>query len=101
MAAISEPTYAREDQYIINSQYVINTKHTLYERYMYQRDPEFETFNCFILAGNCNPGAPINAFYGNHVASLEVQSVLTTNFVNQARFSYHRDVENNTDPNVL
>lgn len=100
VAAISEPTYAREDQYIINSQYVVNSKHTLYERYMYQRDPEFETFNCFILPGNCNPGAPVNAFYGNHVASLELQSVLTPNFVNQARVSYHRDVENNTDPNI-
>jgi hypothetical protein len=99
-AAISEPTFAREDQYIINSQYVINSKHTFYERFMYQKDPEFEPFNCFILAGNCNPGAPINAFYGNHVASLELQSVLTPNFVNQARFSYHRDVENNTDPNA-
>ena len=100
VTAISDPTYAREDQYIINSQYVINPKHTFYERYMYQRDPEFEPFNCFILAGNCNPGAPVDAFYGNHVASLELQSVLTPNFVNQARVSYHRDVENNTDPNI-
>ena len=85
---------------MINSQYVLSSKHTLYERFMYQKDPEVETFNCFILPGNCNPGAPVNAFYGNHVASLELQSVLTPNFVNQARVSYHRDVENNTDPNV-
>jgi hypothetical protein len=100
VTAISEPTYAREDQYMINSQYLLSPKHTLYERFMYQRDPEFETFNCFILAGNCNPGAPVNAYYANVVASLELQSVLTPNFVNQARLSYHRDVENNTDPNI-
>src|ERR1700728_45762 len=98
--AISDPTIAKEDQYIANSQYVLSPKHTLYERYMYQRDPEVETFNCFILPGNCNPGAPVDAFYGNHVASLELQSVLTPGFVNQARISYHRDVENNTDPNI-
>ena len=98
--AISDPTKANEDQYIINSQYILSQKNTLYERYMYQRDPETETFNCFILAGNCNPGAPIDAFYGNHVAQLQLQSVLTPNFVNQARVAYHRDIENNTDPNA-
>ncbi|MGH9687249.1 MAG: carboxypeptidase regulatory-like domain-containing protein [Candidatus Acidiferrales bacterium] len=98
--AISDPTRVSENQYIANSEYVINSKHSLYVRYMYQRDPEDETFNCFILVNNCNPGAPINAYYGNHVASLELQSVLTPNFVNQARFSFHRDVENNTDPNA-
>ncbi|MGH9561691.1 MAG: hypothetical protein ACRD3S_09580, partial [Terracidiphilus sp.] len=98
--AISDPTRATENQYIANSEYVINSKHSLYARYMYQRDPTIETFNCFILVNNCNPGAPINAYYGNHVGSLELQSVLTPNFVNQARFSFHRDVENNTDPNA-
>lgn len=97
--AISDPTIANEDQFLINSQYVLSPKHTLFERYMYQRDPQVQPFNCFILAGNCNPGAPVDAFYGNQVASLELASVLKPNFVNQARFSYHRDVENNTDPN--
>ncbi len=98
--AISDPTVANEDQYMINTEYVISSKHSLYERYMFQRDPELETFNCFILANNCNPGAPINAYYGNHVGQLELQSVLTPNFVNQARFSFHRDIENNQDPNL-
>ena len=100
LRAISDPTVAREDQFMINTQYVISAKHTLYERYMFQRDPELETFNCFILPGNCNPGAPINAYYGNHVGQLELQSILTPNLVNQARFSYHRDIENNSDPNI-
>jgi Carboxypeptidase regulatory-like domain len=100
LRAISDPTFAREDQFMINTQYVINSKHTLYERYMFQRDPELETFNCFILPGNCNPGAPVDAYYGNHVGQLQLQSVLTPNLVNQARFSFHRDIENNSDPNI-
>jgi Carboxypeptidase regulatory-like domain/TonB dependent receptor len=100
LRAISDPTVANEDQYMINTQYVISSKHTLTERYMYQRDPELEPFNCFILPGNCNPGAPVDAFYGNHVGQLQLQSIITPNFVNQARFSFHRDIENNSDPNI-
>ena len=98
--AISEPTFAREDQYILNSQYILTSKHTLTEDFIYQKDPEFETFNCFILAGNCNPGGPINALYTNHYGSLRLQSMLTPTFINTAKFTYHRDVENNTDPNA-
>jgi Carboxypeptidase regulatory-like domain/TonB dependent receptor len=97
--AISDPFFAREDQFMINTQYNIDSKNTLYERYLFQRDPELEPFNCFILAGNCNPGAPVDAYYGNHVGSLEWQLVPTSNIVNQARFAFRRDIENNTDPN--
>ena len=100
LKAISDPTFAREDQFMINTQYVISSKNSLYERYMYQRDPETETFNCFILPGNCNPGAPVDAYYGNHVGQLELQTIVSPNVVNQARFSFHRDIENNTDPNI-
>lgn len=100
LQAISQPIYAREDQYMINTQYVLNSRNTITERYIYQKDPQYQPFNCFILAGNCNPGAPIDAYYGNHVGQLEWQDIVTPNVVNQARFSFHRDIENNTDPNV-
>jgi len=99
LQAISDPFYAREDQYMINTQYNLNSKNTLYERYMYQRDPEFEPFNCFILPGNCNPGAPVDAYYGNHLGQVEWQWLPTGSLVNQARFAFRRDIENNTDPN--
>jgi Carboxypeptidase regulatory-like domain len=99
LQAISDPFFAREDQFMINTQYVLSGKHTLYERYMYQKDPEFEPFNCFFFAGNCNPGAPTDAFYGNHIGSLEWQWIVNPNVVNQARFAFRRDIENNTDPN--
>jgi len=97
--AISDPTRANEDQYIMDGDYAISNVHTLYARYMYQRDPQVQPFNCFILAGNCNPGAPINAFYGNHVAQVELRSILTPTLVNDAHFDFHRDIEDNTDPN--
>jgi Carboxypeptidase regulatory-like domain len=100
LRAISDPVFAREDQYMINTQYVVNSKNTVSERYLYQRDPQFQPFNCFILPGNCNPGAPVDAYYGNHVGQLQLQTLVTPNLVNQARFSFHRDIENNSDPNI-
>jgi hypothetical protein len=99
LQAISDPFFAREDQFMINTQYNLDSKNTLYERYMFQRDPIFEPFNCFILPGNCNPGAPVNAYYGNHIGSLEWQWLPSSSIVNQARFAFRRDIENNTDPN--
>ena len=98
--AISDPTRANEDQYIADGDYSISSVHTLYARYLYQRDPQVQPFNCFILAGNCNPGAPLDAFYGNHVAQLEWRSILTSSLVNDAHVDFHRDIENNTDPNA-
>ncbi len=98
--AISDPFHANEDQYMINTQYVLSSKNTLYERYMFQRDPEIAPFNCFITAGNCNPGAPVDAYYGNHIGSLEWQWIVSPNVVNQARFAFKRDIENNSDPNA-
>jgi Carboxypeptidase regulatory-like domain len=97
--AISDPTVANEDQYMLNTDYVISSKHTLSEKYFLSRDPQDQTFNCFILAGNCNPGAPVNAHYISHVGQLKLTSVLTGSLVNEAHFSFHRDIENNQDPN--
>lgn len=37
-------------------------------------------------------------YYENYVGQLKLSSVVTSNFVNEARFSFHRDVENNSDP---
>jgi hypothetical protein len=98
LSAISEPIHANENQYLVNTDYVLSSKHTLSEKYMYATDPQTQTFNCFINATVCNPGSPINAHYINHVGQLKLTSVLTNNLVNEARFSFHRDIENNTDP---
>jgi Carboxypeptidase regulatory-like domain len=96
--AISEPIRANEDQYLGNADYVISNKNTLYERFLFGKDPQTQTFNCFINGSICNPGAPINALYENYVGQLKLSTVVTSNFVNEARFSFHRDIENNTDP---
>ena len=95
---ISEPIHANENQYLGNTEYVLSSKNTLYEKYMYSSDPQTQTFNCFINGTQCNPGAPINGHYINHVGQLKLTSVLTPNVVNEARFSFHRDIEDNTDP---
>ena len=101
LQAISDPTVANEDQYLINTQYVISNKNTLEERYIYQNDPQQQSFTCFITAGNCNPGAPEDVTYTNHVGQLKLVSLLTSNFVNEARFSFQRNIENGQDPNIV
>jgi hypothetical protein len=98
---ISIPIVANENQYMINTDYVLSSKNTLSEKFFTSSDPQNQPFNCFITAGNCNPGAPVNANYTNYVSQLKLTSVLTSNLVNEARVAYHRDVENNTDPNTL
>jgi Carboxypeptidase regulatory-like domain len=98
--AISDPTHANENQYMINSQYILSSKHTLEERYLYQSDPQTPTFTCFITPGDCNPGAPENATYTNHVGQLKLVSLLTSNFVNEVRFSFQRNIEDSRDPAI-
>ena len=100
VVAISDPIRANEDQFIINTHYILSKTHSLDERFIYSNDPQFQPFNCFIFAGNCNPGAPINAHYQNYYGQLSLTSVFSSNLVNQARFSFHRDIENNTDPAI-
>jgi hypothetical protein len=98
---ISIPIVASENQYLANTDFILSPKHTLSEKFFTSSDPQDQSFNCFITAGNCNPGAPVNAKYTNYVAQLKLTSVLTSNLVNEARVAYHRDVEDNTDPNTL
>jgi hypothetical protein len=101
VVAISDPTHANENQYMINTDYVISSKNTLSEKYFFTSDPQNQSFLCFITAGNCNPGAPEDVTYTSHVGLLKLTSVLTNNLVNEARFSFHRDVENGQDPNIV
>jgi hypothetical protein len=96
--AISEPIQANENQYLANTDYVLSSKNTLSEKFLFGKDPQTQTFNCFINGSICNPGAPINALYENYVGQLKLTTVVTSNFVNEARFSFHRDIENNSDP---
>jgi Carboxypeptidase regulatory-like domain len=99
LTAISDPTTANENQYMINTQYILSNKNTLEERYIYQSDPQIQSFLCFITPGNCNPGTPQDVTYTNHVGQLKLVTLVTSNFVNEARFSFQRNIENGQDPN--
>ncbi len=79
VAPVSRAVRATENQYLINSQYILSSKHTLYERFIYQKDPQLQTFNCFINAGNCKPGcAHQRLIRATTWVSLKLTSVLTT-----------------------
>jgi hypothetical protein len=97
--AISLPTIANENQYMGNSDWIINSKNTLHERYLYQSDPETQSFDCLI--GNCNPGSPADVVYLSHTGTLRLTSILKNNLVNEARFTFQRNLEDATDPNPL
>ena len=99
VTAISQPTIANENQYMGNGQWNINSKETLSVRYLYASDPQIQSFLCFITPGSCNPGSPEDVSYLSHTATLKLTSILTNNFVNEARVTYQRNVENATDPN--
>ena len=99
--AISLPTHANENQYMANSDYLINSKNTLSERYLYSSDPQVQSFLCFITPNSCNPGAPEDVTYTSHTGTLKLTTILTNNIVNEARFTFQRNVEDATDPNIV
>ena len=91
---ISQPVQANEDQFLANSDYIISSKHTLSERYFLSNDPQIQSFTCL---SSCLPGAPEHATYTTHEGVLKLTSVLTSNFVNEARISFQRNVTNSQD----
>jgi hypothetical protein len=91
---ISQPVRANENQFLANSDYILSSKNTLSERYFLSSDPQVQSFTCL---GSCLPGAPENATYTTHEGVLKLTSVLTGNFVNEARISFQRNVTNSTD----
>jgi Carboxypeptidase regulatory-like domain len=97
--AISDPTIANENQYLGNSDWVINSKNTLQERFLYQEDPQVQQFDC--LLGDCNPGSPADVLYQSWTGTLRLTTILTSNLINEARFTFQRNLENATDPNPL
>ena len=97
--AISLPTKANENQYMANSDWNLTPKNTLQERYLYQSDPEIQTFDCLI--GNCNPGSPSDNTYISHTATLRLTSTITNTLINEARITFQRNGEDAVDPNPL
>jgi Carboxypeptidase regulatory-like domain/TonB-dependent Receptor Plug Domain len=92
--SIVQPITANENQYVANGDYVLSSKHTLTSKLFYARDPQIQSFVCL---GPCMPGGPEDATYTTTDSLLKLTSVLSSNFVNEARVSYQREVTNSTD----
>lgn len=84
---VSSPILANEDQYLANFDYVIDSKNTLSERFFTSKDPQDQPFVCL---GPCQPGAPEDVTYTADSAVLKLTTLVTSNFVNEASFSYQR-----------
>ena len=87
---ISQPTIAKEDQFLINTDYHITNKHTLTEKYFFATDPQIQSFSCITPISGCDPGAPENGHYGSQSAVVRLTSVLTNSLVNEATVSFQR-----------
>jgi Carboxypeptidase regulatory-like domain/TonB-dependent Receptor Plug Domain len=82
------PAIYNENQYVANGDYVINSRHTFSTKYFYQAAPQ--TLYMGQAGGNL-PGTPEYTPWGNQAAIAKLTSLLTNNFVNEARISYQRN----------
>jgi hypothetical protein len=89
----SIPALYHENQYVANGDYVINSKHTLAARYFYTLNPQ-EPF--LGQPGGQLPGTPEKIIFGNQDAVLKLTSLVTNNFVNEARISFQRNTDNSS-----
>jgi len=85
----SIPAIYTENQYVANADYVINSKNTLSTKYFYTHNP----YTTFLGQGGGNlPGTPEGVLFGNHAAVAKLTTLITNNFVNEARVSFQQNV---------
>lgn len=89
----SVPALYRENQYVANGDWIINSKETLSTRYFYTLNPQTPFLG---QNGGNLPGSPENIVFGNQDAVLKLTSLVTNNFVNEARASFQRNTDNST-----
>ncbi len=87
----SVPALYRENQYVANGDYIINSKQTLTTRYFYTLNPQTPFLG---QNGGNLPGTPEHVVFGNQDAVLKLTSLVTSNFVNEARASFQRNTDN-------
>jgi Carboxypeptidase regulatory-like domain len=85
----SIPAIYTENQYVANGDWVINSKETLSTKYFYTHNPWTSALG---EMGGDLPGTPESILFGNHNAVLKLTSLLTNNFVNDARVSFQQNV---------
>jgi hypothetical protein len=93
----SVPALYKEHQGLGNVDYAINSKNTLATRYFYSTDPTQVSFNCGVSGGapgNCVPDTGELTRYGGQLGLMKLTSILTNNFVNEARVSVQRNSTN-------
>jgi hypothetical protein len=93
VCSFSIPALYTENQYVANGDYVINSKETLSTRYFYTLNPQTPLLG---QNGGNLPGSPEHIVFGNQDAVLKLTSLLTSNFVNEARVSFQRNTDNST-----
>jgi len=82
------PAIYSENQYVANGDYIINNKHTLTTKYFYTANPQ----TLYVGQGGGDlPGTPEKTPWGNQAAVAKLTSLVTSNFVNEARISYQRN----------
>ena len=85
----SIPAIYTENQYVANGDYVFNSKNTLSTKYFYTHNP----YTTYLGQGGGNlPGTPENVLFGNHAAVAKLTTLVTNNFVNEARVSFQQNV---------
>jgi hypothetical protein len=96
-AAFSIPARFTENQALFNLDYVINSKNTLSGRYFYAIAPQNQAFT---NGGGQPPGSGIAVLSGDQFVLGKLASTLTSNLLNEARFSsyYIRASINSLDP---
>jgi Carboxypeptidase regulatory-like domain len=85
----SIPAIYTENQYVANGDYVFNSKNTLTTKYFYTHNPYTTDLG---QAGGNLPGTPEGVLFGNHNAVLKLTTLVTSNFVNEARVSFQQNV---------
>ncbi len=91
--SFSVPALYRENQYVANGDWIINNKETLSTRYFYTLNPQTPLLG---QNGGNLPGSPEHIVFGNQDAVLRLTSLVTNNFVNEARVSFQRNTDNST-----
>lgn len=94
-ATYTDPATYKDHQGMGNWDYVLNSKHTLSGRYYFEADPtngSFASNGTSITASNVLPGSPVYADKTNQAAVLRLTSIVSNNFVNEARVSYQRTI---------
>jgi hypothetical protein len=83
------PAIYTENQYVANGDYIFNSKNTLSTKYFYTHNP----YTTYLGQGGGNlPGTPEGILFGNQAAVAKLTTIVTNNFVNEARVSFQQNV---------